>query len=310
MDWYALLLHLALAYSLGLVLYLVAMLSPIEARHKAHLHAIVLRWISMMGPFLILLALSGLEIGRIWAFIFIFLTMQRACQEYARRLLMPHDFSKFLTVTAILVLATATFTPQFFALMPHLVLLIAIAFAIWRIRFENSWVEIGQSLLACIWLIIPIATFAIIALSPNGTHRLIVLGLCVATANFLSEFVRILAHEVLQVPLESTLGHLRSRWRIRLGELFGAIGSCVGACLLLQSLLMILPQIDQGEALLLGLVIGLTSFLGTASLRLFIHVTEQTDPLFLQARKMLILDKIAPFTFTNGAVYLLYTMFS
>lgn len=305
---YPLIFQLLLSFVAAFLLYLVAIYSPIKEQHKAHIKTIMWRWIYTMGPFLLMLGFSQMELGKICAFIFILLTMQRACEEYTKRLLMSHDFNKFLAISAICTLASAAFTPKIFILMPHFVLLIAMAFAIWRIRFENSWAEIGQSLLAWTWLILPISTFVLIALSHNGTNKLIALGLTVATANYVSEFVRILGLEFLHIPLENSIDMLRHRWKLRLCECFGLIGSMIGAYFLLKCLLVIVPQVDESEAILLALVIGCTSFFGAASLRLFIKITDQTDPCFLNARKIHVLDKIAPFTFTNSAAYLLYTI--
>lgn len=260
-----------------------------------------------MGPFLFVLGFSQMQLGKVCAFFFTLLTMQKACQEYTKRLLMPHDFNRFLAVASIFTLLSATFTPKIFILMPHLVLLLAMAFAIWRIRFENSWAEIGQSLLAWTWLILPISNFVLIALSHHGTNKLIALGLTVATANYVAELMRIVGMELCSVPIEHTMGVLKDRWRLRFCEAMGLVGSIVGAYLLLKCLLFIIPQVDENEVILLSFVIGCTSFLGSASLRLFIRVTDQTDPCFINARGMYVLDKIAPFTFTNSAAYLLYT---
>lgn len=305
---FSLFLQLALFFSVAFCLYLIAIASPIRKEYKKHIHRTMLRWIYTMGPFLLVMAFSKMELGRICAFFLTLLTMQKACQEYTKRLLMPHDFNRFLAISSTMSLLCATFAPYTFILMPHIALLLAMAFAIWRIRFENSWAEIGQSLLAWTWLIFPISTFVLIALSPDGTNNLIALGLTVATANYVSEIMRIGGMELCGVPMEHTMGVLKDRWRIRLCELMGLCGSVIGAYLLLKCLLFIIPQVDEEEAILLSFVIGCTSYLGSASLRLFIRVTDQTDPCFVNARGMHVLDKIAPFTFTNSAAYLLYTI--
>lgn len=303
MDWFELAIQLAIVITAGLGIYLIAELLPIQRDFKRHIRAVMFRWLTMMLPFLIILAL-----GKIAAFLFVLITMQRACLEYTRRLLMPHDFTKFLTITAALSFIYSTLFPNKFILLPHILLLVAMAFAIWRIRFENSWSDIAQCLLACVWLILPISTFILIAQLPNGTNKLIVLGLGVSTANFCSEFIRMVGMQALHVPMQSHLGKPRARWRIRACELAGCLGSIAGAIFLLKGLLFIIPQMDWSEGLIMGTIMGVTSFLGAASLRLFVHVTEQTDPLFLKTQRMVILDKIAPFIFTNITAYFIYTI--
>lgn len=304
MSWADIMIPLSITFGVGVLLYVIIQSLPLKIDSKGYFHSVITRWITMILPFT-----TVLIFGPALAYIFIFMAMYRGCLEYSRRLMMPYEFRKFLAFVGLFSLTFCIAIPRYAILLPQILLLIAMAFALWRIKYENTWTDIAHCILASIWLVLPISTFILLAGLDKGAMRLIILGFSVSTAHYCSEFLRILAMQALKIPMQSQLGQPRDRWRVRASEVAAFMGSMLGALLLFETLTWAQPAIiPQHHNLIIALAIGATTYLGAASQRLFFTITMQKDPLYLRTQKMFILDKIAPFFFTNITIYTLYIL--